>query len=123
MARAVGKTLQEGLHAKLPPHLSTLLGLSQEEECQVMQGVVRTGKVVQGFDVSTANKNDVVLFVVNETTNVQTLYLTSKEGVLRKVVTVDEGVGQVQKITGQDRKAFEKQKQFWLDRLAPVGAP
>lgn len=123
MTRAVGKTLQEGLHAKLPPHLSTLLGLSQEEECQVMQGVVRTGKVVQGFDVSTANKNDVVLFVVNETTNVQTLYLTSKEGVLRKVVTVDEGVGQVQKITGQDRKAFEKQKQFWLDRLAPVGAP
>ena len=123
MARAVGKTLQEGLHAKLPPHLSTLLGLSQEEECQVMQGVVRTEKVVQGFDVSTANKNDVVLFVVNETTNVQTLYLTSKEGVLRKVVTVDEGVGQVQKITGQDRKAFEKQKQFWLDRLAPVAAP
>jgi hypothetical protein len=123
MARAVDKTLQEGLHAKLPPHLSTLLGLSQEEECQVTQGVVRTGKVVQGFDVSTANKNDVVLFVVNETTNDQTLYLTSKEGVLRKVVTVDEGVGQVQKITGQDRKAFEKQKQFWLDRLAPVATP
>ncbi len=123
MARAVDKTLQEGLHAKLPPHLSTLLGLSQEEERQVMQGVVRTGKVVQGFDVSTANKNDAVLFVVNETTNDQTLYLTSKEGVLRKVVTVDGGVGQVQKITGQDRKAFEKQKQFWLDRLAPVAAP
>ena len=123
MARAVDKTLQEGLHAKLPLHLSTLLGLSQEEECQVMQGVVRTGKVVQGFDVSTANKNDVVLFVVNETTNDQTLYLTSKEGVLRKVVTVDEGVGRVQEITGQGRKAFEKQKQFWLDRLAPVATP
>ena len=123
MARAVDKTLQEGLHAKLPLHLSTLLGLSQEEECQVMQGLARTGKVVQGFDVSTANKNDVVLFVVNETTNDQTLYLTSKEGVLRKVVTVDKGVGRVQKITRQDRKAFEKQKQFWLDRLAPVAAP
>lgn len=123
MARAVDKTLQEGLHAKLPPHLSTLLGLSQEEECQVMQGVVRNGEAVQGFDVSKANKNDIVLFVVNERTNVQTLYLTSKEGVLRKVVTVDEGAGRVQKITGQDRKAFEKQKQFWLDRLAPVAAP
>jgi hypothetical protein len=84
MVRAVDKTLQEGLHAKLPPHLSTLLGLSKEEECPVMQGMVRTGKVVQGFDVSTANKNDAVLFVVNETTNDQTLYLTSKEGVLRK---------------------------------------
>jgi hypothetical protein len=123
MVRAVDKTSQEGLHAKLPPHLSTLLGLSKEEECPVMQGVVRTGKVVQGFDVSAANKNDVVLFVVNETTNDQTLYLTSKEGVLRKVVRVEEGVGQVQKITGEDRKAFEKEKQFWLDRLTPVGAP
>ena len=123
MARAVDKTLQEGLHAKLPPHLSTLLGLSQEKECLVMQGVVRTGEVVQGFDVSTANKNDVVLFVVNEATNGQTLYLTTKEGVLRKVVTVEEGVGRIQKVTGEDRKGFEKEKQFWLDRLAPVGTP
>lgn len=123
MVRAVDKTLQEGLHAKLPPHLSTLLGLSQEKECVVMQGVVRTGEVVQGFNVSTANKNDVVLFVVNEATNGQTLYLTTKEGVLRKVVTVEEGVGRIQKVTGEDRKGFEKEKQFWLDRLAPVGTP
>lgn len=123
MVRAVDKTLQEGLHAKLPPHLSTLLGLSQEKECLVMQGVVRTGAVVQGFDVSTANKNDVVLFVVNEATNGQTLYLTTKEGLLRKVVTVEEGVGRIQKVTGEDRKGFEKEKQFWLDRLAPVGTP
>ena len=123
MVRAVDKTLQEGLHAKLPPHLSTLLGLSQEKECLVMQGVVRTGTVVQGFDVSTANKNDVVLFVVNEATNGQTLYLTTKEGLLRKVVTVEEGVGRIQKVTGEDRKGFEKEKQFWLDRLAPVGTP
>lgn len=88
-----------------------------------MQGVVRTGKVVQGLDVSTANKNDVVLFVVNETTNDQTFYLTSKDGVLRKVVTVEDGIGRVKNITGEDRKAFEKQKQFWLDQLAPAGAP
>ena len=123
MVRAVDKTLQEGLHAKLPPHLSTLLGLSNEKECLVMQGVVRTGKLVQGFDVSTTNKNDVVLFVANETTNDQTLYLTSKDGALRKVVTVEEGVGQVRKITSEDRKAFEKEKQFWFDRLAPVAPP
>jgi hypothetical protein len=120
MVQAVDKTLQEGLHASLPPHLSTLLGLSGEQESLVRQAVVRTGKVVQGFDVSTANNNDVVLFVVNETTKDQTLYLTSKDGVLRKVVTVEEGVGRVQKVTDEDRKAFEKEKQFWLDRLAPA---
>jgi len=122
MVRAVDKTLQDGRQAKLPPHLSTLLGLSQEKECLVMQGMVRTGEVVQGFDVSTANKNDVVLFVVNETTNDQTLYLTSREGVLRKVVMVEQGVGRGQKPTREDRKGFEKEKQFWLDLLAPVGA-
>ena len=123
MVQAVDKTLQEGLHAKLPPHLSTLLGLSQEQECLVRQGVVRTGNVVQGFDVSMVNKNDVVLFVVNETTNAQTLYLTSQQAVLLRVVTVEEGEGRVQKVTGEARKAFEKEKQFWLDRLAPVRAP
>ena len=123
MVQAVDKTLQEGLHAKLPPHLSTLLGLSREQECLVRQGVVRTGKVVQGFDVSTANKNDVVLFVVNETTNDQTLYLTSVKGALRKVVTVEDGVGRIHKVTPEDRKSFEKEKQFWLDRLAPVNVP
>ena len=122
MVQAVDKTFEEGLHAKLPPHLSTLLGLTKEEECLVRQGIMRTGKTVEGFDVSMANKNDVVLFVANETTNDQTLYLTSKEGVLRKVVIVEVGVGRVQKITSQDRKAFEKEKQFWLDRLVPVGA-
>lgn len=121
MVRAVDKTLQAGLQAKLPPHISTLLGLRNEEECLVRQGVVRTGKVVQGFDVSTVNKNDVVLFVVDETANQQTLYLTSREGALRRVVAVEQGVGRIQKVTPEDRKAFQKEKQFWLDRLAPLG--
>jgi hypothetical protein len=123
MIQAVDKTVQQGVAAKLPPHLSTLLGLSKEEECPVLQGVVRTGKRVQGLDVSAANKNDVVLFVVDETSNDQVLYLTSKQGALRKVVTVEKGEGRVQKITDEDRKAFEKERQFWLDRLAPVAHP
>jgi hypothetical protein len=88
-----------------------------------MQGVGRTGMAMLGFDVSMATKTYFVLFAVSETTNHQILYLTSKEGVLRKVVTVEEGVSRVQKITSEDRKAFEKEKQFWLDRLATVGAP
>ncbi len=123
MAQAVDKILKEGLQAKLPPHISTLLGLSKEEECRVMQGVVRTGGMVKGFDVSTANKEDVVIFVVNETTNDQTLYLTSGDGLLRKVVKVEKGVGAVQRITGKDRTAFEKERVFWLDRLVPAGSP
>ena len=120
LVRAVDRILREGALAQLPPHLSTLLGISAEKECPVMQGVVRTGQAVRGFDVSMVNKNDVVLFVVNETTNDQTLYLTSAEGTLRRKVSVEVGVGKVRRITNQDRKAFEKEKQFWLDRLSPA---
>ena len=68
-AQAADVTVREGLHATLPPHISTLLGLSKEEEFPVQQGVVRTGNLVQGFDVSVADRNDIVLFVVDEAAN------------------------------------------------------
>ena len=120
---AAAKVLREGLSAKLPPHLSTLLGLSQEAEFPVTNVILRTGKMVQGFDVSVADKNDIVLFVVDEGANNQTLYLTSAQGRLRKMVSVKDGVGSVAKITEEDKKAFEKEKEFWLARLAPPRAP
>ena len=122
LAQAADTTFREGAHAKLPPHLSTLLGVSKEVECPVMQGVVRTGNQVQGFDVLAANRKAIVLFVVDETANDQTLYLTSPEGLLRKVVSVKAGVGRVVQITDKDKKAFQKEKQFWLDRLVPPSA-
>ena len=122
-AQAADKTFREGVHATLPPHLSSLLGISSnEKECLVKQTVTRTGKLVQGFDVSLTNKNDIVLFVVDETVNDQALYLTSAKGNLRKVVSVKAGVGEVQRITDTDKKAFEKERQFWLDRLVPDSA-
>jgi len=79
--------------------------------------------MVQGFDVSVADKNDIVLFVVDEGLNNQTLYRTSAQGRLRKMVSVTNGVGSVGKITDEDKKAFEKEKQFWLARLAQPPAP
>ena len=87
-----------------------------------MQSVVHTGNLVQGFDVLVTNKNDIVIFVVDETANEQNLYLTSPEGTLRKVVSVKAGVGNVARTMDKDRKAFEKEKKFWVDRLVPAGA-
>ena len=120
LAQAADVASQKGFHAKLPPHISTLLGLNKEQETPVMQSVVRTGPVVQGLDVSVANKNDIVLFIVDESANNQTLYLTSPEGTLRKVVSVKAGVGTAARPTPQDTKSFQKEKQFWLDRLTPA---
>jgi hypothetical protein len=122
LALAADATSRNGFHAKLPPHISTLLGLSNEQECQVMQSVVREGSLVKGFDVSAANKNDIVLFVVDEAAHDQTLYLTSPDGTLRKVVSVKAGTGRVMRPTDDDRKAFQKEKQSWVDRLAPAAA-
>jgi hypothetical protein len=107
----------KGLHSKLPPHISTLLGLSREAETAVLQGVVRSPNQVQGIDVSATNKEDVVLFDVDAATNDQVLYLTSPEGTLRKVVKVKAGVGEAVRISPDDKAAFEKEKQFWVDRL------
>jgi hypothetical protein len=119
LAKAADITFVKGLHAKLPPHISTLLGLSKEEEVQVMQGVVRTGSLVQGFDVSASDKKVIVLFVVDETSNDQSLYLTSPEGNLLKMISVKAGTGQTVRITDAERQAFKKEKQFWIDRLVP----
>jgi hypothetical protein len=76
--------------------------------------------MVEGIDVSIANKSNVVLFVVDETANDQTLYLTSPAGRLRRGVVVKAGVGPGSRITDKDRKAFEVEKQFWADHLAPA---
>src|SRR6059058_4038044 len=103
MTRAVDTTFEKGIHAHLPPHISTLLGLSMEKESPVMQSVVRTGQTVQGFEVSTANKNDVVIFVVDEASNDQTLYLSSASGRLRRVVAIEKGVGRVRAVSERDR--------------------
>jgi hypothetical protein len=107
----------------MPPHLSILLGLSSKEEpCLVIQNFVRNEKVVQGFDISFANRNDVVLFVVNEATREEAYYLTSPRGNLRKVLLVKEGASNEQKITVKESQGFQKEKRFWQDRLVPASA-
>ncbi len=119
-AQAADIVAQKGFHSKLPPHISTLLGLAKEAESPVLQGVVRTPNHVQGLDVSETNKTDIVIFVVDETSKDQILYLTSPEGALRKVVKVKAGTGDTVRISPEDRAAFEKEKQFWIDRVIPV---
>jgi hypothetical protein len=122
-ARVADRVLREGVHAKVPPHLSFQLGISPEEkECLVKQGLVRNFDVVQGFEVSLTNKDDVVLFVANETADEQSYYLASGNGRLRKVASVKARVGGVRPITEKDKQEFAKQKQFWIDRLAPGSA-
>ena len=114
-ARIVG---QRGLHAELPPHISALLGLTRDEKCAVLQGVVRSGGKIQGIEVAQRNPRDIVIFAVDEATQGQTFYLTSPSGQLRRVLAVTDGVGRVVKPTREDLQAFENEKKMWNERLA-----
>jgi hypothetical protein len=118
MATAVELTLEKGHEAALPPHVSTLLGISHEQEIPIKQAV-EMGEVIRGFEVSTAERNDVVIFVENRAEKDTTFYLTSRTGTLRKVLSVREGTGYSRRPTKDDENIFRKEKQYWLDRLVP----
>lgn len=122
LVKAAETALQHGFDAKLPPHISTLLGLTREQECPVKQGVLRGEHRIQGLDVPVANHNDVVLFVVDEATGDQDYYLTSRSGTLRKVLAVRQGVGRVVRPSKQDLEAFQREKQVWEKRAEPMAA-
>jgi hypothetical protein len=115
---AAQKTVEKGFHVDLPPHISTLLGLTNEQNCAVLQGVVRSTQEIQGIDVLEQNHQDIVLFVVDTSTNDQTFYLTSPTGGLRRLLAVRQGVGQVVKPAKADVEAFNKEKKMWEERVA-----
>lgn len=120
MVEAVNQTAVHGHDATLPPHISHLLGISPEEKEVPVKQFVEITEPVRGFDVSTAEHNDIVIFVENRVAKESTFYLTSRRGVLRKVLSIREGVGYDRAPTAADKEAFEVQKQYWLDQLAPI---
>lgn len=120
LAVAADTIVQRGGHAQLPPHISTLLGLTHEETCGVMQGVLRSGEKTRGIEVAEKDHKDIIIFVVNETTKDQIFYLTSADGTLRRVLAVRQGIGHVIKPSKADTQAFEEEKKMWEDFLQRV---
>ena len=119
LSRAVDQTLEQGHDAVLPPHISHLLGISPDEHEVAIKQFVVMEQPIRGFEVSTADHHNVVLFVEDRDQKESTFYLTSSRGLLRKVLSVRQGVGYDRVPTKDDRAAFEKEKQLRLDRLTP----
>ena len=120
IARATDRVRTAGLQATIPPHVSEMLGISGDgKECLVSQQFERNGKVVRGFNVSVTDKNNIVLFVTDEAANEQTYYLTSGLGGLRRVVAVRGGTGHALGVRSKEKAAFDRELQFWLDRIVP----
>jgi hypothetical protein len=133
-ARVVDRVVKEGVDAYMPPHISSELGIAPVgERCLVRQSSFRKQPdSIQAFNVSSLNHDDLIIFVAHASLDANgrvvdldqaTSYLTSPSGMLRKVATVVAGQGGVRRITLEDRKVFEEQKKFWLDRLAPIQPP
>jgi hypothetical protein len=119
LAAAIDRTLAQGHSAVLPPHVAHLLGISPQEHEVPVKQFAEMGDPIRGFEVSSDHPNDVVLFSESRTKKESTFYLTSRRGVLRKVLSVVEGVGYDRRPTGDDKAAFEKEKQRWIDRILP----
>lgn len=118
LSTAIDLTLQKGHESTLPPHVSTLLGISKEQPVSMKQAV-EMGEPIRGFEVSSAEPTHVVIFVENRTAKETTFYLSSRAGTLRKVLSVKEGTGHPRNPTKQDVEDFRKEKQHWVDRLVP----
>jgi hypothetical protein len=117
LVAAVDRTLEQGHDAILPSHVSHLLGISPDEHEVPVKQFVEMGEPIRGFEVSTAEHNNVVIFVESRARKESTFYLTSRRGVLRKVLSVVEGVGYDRPPKKADKDEFEKEKQYWQDRL------
>lgn len=118
LAAAVDRTVKQGHDAILPPHISHLLGISPDEQEVPIKQFAEMGESIRGFDVSTAKHDDIVIFTEDRSTHETTFYLTSPRSVLRRVLSVRSGVGYDRAPTVADKKAFEKEKQYWVGRLS-----
>lgn len=119
LAAAIARVLAEGHDAILPPHVSNLLGISPQEQEVPVKQFAEMGEPIRGIEVSTADHNNVVIFVESRAQKESTFYLMSRGGVLRKVLSVQQGVGHSRQPTKDDKESFEKEKQHWVAQLAP----
>jgi hypothetical protein len=119
LATAIDRTLQQGHGAILPPHVSNLLGISSHEQEVPVKQFVQMGEPIRGFEVSTAQPNDVIIWIESRAQEQTTYYLMSRRGTLRRVLAVIEGTGHPRRPTKDDQEAFDKEKQRWVDQLVP----
>ena len=120
-AKLAELTLRDGVDAHIPSRLSQRLGitLSYSKKLNVKQiAFQKDDKTVVAFNVSKQDQDNLVIFVKTEKDLM--LYLTSPEGVLRKVVHSEKapaeptGVRITEIPLSVASDGFEKEKQCWL---------
>ena len=113
--------LRDGIDAHIPSRLAQKLGITPgyPKKVKVKQiAFQKDDKTVVAFNVSKRYQDDLVIFVMTDKDLM--LYLTSPEGVLRKVVRSEKlpadatGVRITEIPVSVAKDGFEKEKQCWL---------
>lgn len=125
LAAIVDEALVAGTEARLPPNLALVLGLSGTlQPAPVRQIAARVEHAVRAFNVSLANHRDLVIFTVDEQTQVTTAFLLGPDGRLRKAVAYRAGAEPVTLSQSSARKPFARELAFWAGGMRPhAGQP
>ena len=117
----VAAAVRSGQDAKLPPHLSVLLGVSStESSTPVRQLGFKNGDDIKTLNVCAADHRNVVLMSVGANNRARA-YLMSPDGVLRKAITYEIG-GVPRELRIADAKVeFLQERALWFERAAALG--
>jgi hypothetical protein len=111
----IDAVIRKGPASQLPAHLSVVLGVSGvEQPTAVKQAVMRDGNTVRTFNVSTANRSDVVIITYNEQSRSSKAFLVSPEGKLRKAVSFQAGAPATERSLVEARSDFATEIKFWM---------
>jgi hypothetical protein len=124
LAEIIDTVAHDGRDGQLPPHLSLVLGLGDgSSPLHVKQAVLRDGSGVRVFNVSSAERKDVVILHTDEKRQTTKAYLLSRGGDLRDAVSYRAG-GQPQRMPASEANAGAAAEiKFWTQlRPAPPAA-
>jgi hypothetical protein len=118
------QALGSGFLTRLPPEISLAFGLAKAADgSDVRQLITKEGDQVRTFNVSVANRADLVIFNLNARTGASVAYLLGPDGLLRKAVSYQTGAAVQELGTADARAGFARETRFWAARARHAAAP
>jgi hypothetical protein len=112
----IDAVVKDGLDARLPAHLSVVLGVAAvEQKTAVKQAVIHDGHTVRTFNVCVTNHDDVVILTHNDQSRATKAYLVSAAGELRKAVSYQPGAPANERTLADARSDFSGELKFWTE--------
>jgi hypothetical protein len=115
------QALTSGFLTRLPPAVSTALGLPKADQgTEVRQLLRKSGPHVRTFNVSVANHEALVIFNVDARSGETVAYLLAPDGSLRRAVSYPAGGAASALDAAQGRAGLAREVRFWSARARRV---